>query len=155
MGLLYFETLTWAQQVVVTQNSGGRWTSSPVFPRWTRLCLVAQLCPTFCDPMDYSPPSSSVHVILQARILEWVAMPSSRGTVPTKGLKLHLQSLLHCRQILYPLSYRGSPMLRCLVSPREGAESPGMDRCCQKSYSNPSRPLLFKGSTSPPCVLHL
>ena len=34
----------------------------------------------FCDPMDYSPPGSSVHGILQARILEWVAMPSSRGS---------------------------------------------------------------------------
>ena len=34
--------------------------------------LVAQLCLTLCDPMDYSPPSSSVHEILQAKILEWV-----------------------------------------------------------------------------------
>ena len=42
------------------------------------MCLVAQLCPTLCDPMDCSPPASSVHGILQARILEWVAMPSSK-----------------------------------------------------------------------------
>ena len=41
---------------------------------------VAQLCPTLCNPMDCSPPGSSVHGILQARILEWVAMPSSRGS---------------------------------------------------------------------------
>ena len=34
--------------------------------------LVAQLCPTLCDPRDYSPPGSSIHGILQARILEWV-----------------------------------------------------------------------------------
>ena len=40
--------------------------------------LVAQLCPTLCDPMDYSPPGSSVSGILQARILEWVAVPFSR-----------------------------------------------------------------------------
>ena len=39
-----------------------------------------QSCPTACDPMDCSPPGSSVHGILQARILEWVAMPSSRGS---------------------------------------------------------------------------
>ena len=39
-----------------------------------------QLCPTLCNPMDCSPPGSSVHGILQARILEWVAMPSSRGS---------------------------------------------------------------------------
>ena len=44
------------------------------------VCLVTQLCLTFCDPMDCSPPGSSVHGILQARILEWVAMPSSRGS---------------------------------------------------------------------------
>ena len=37
-------------------------------------------CPTLCDPMDYSPLGSSVHGILQVRMLEWVAMPSSRGS---------------------------------------------------------------------------
>ena len=42
------------------------------------VCVYAQLCQTLCDPMDCSPPGSSVHVILQARMLEWVAMPSSR-----------------------------------------------------------------------------
>ena len=42
--------------------------------------LVPQLCPTLWDPMDCSPPGSSVHGILQIRILEWVAMPSSRGS---------------------------------------------------------------------------
>ena len=41
--------------------------------------LVAQLCLTLCDPMDCSPSGSSVHGILQARILEWGAIPFSRG----------------------------------------------------------------------------
>ena len=45
-----------------------------------RVCLVAQSCLTVYDPMDCSPPGSSVHGILQARILEWVAMPFSRGS---------------------------------------------------------------------------
>ena len=40
----------------------------------------AQSCPTLCDPMDHSPPGSSVHGIFQARILEWVAVSSSRGS---------------------------------------------------------------------------
>ena len=40
-------------------------------------CSVAQLCPTLCSPIDCSPPGSSVHGILQARILEWAAMSSS------------------------------------------------------------------------------
>ena len=42
--------------------------------------LVTQSCPTLCDPMDYSPPGSSVHGILQARILEWVTITFSRGS---------------------------------------------------------------------------
>ena len=42
--------------------------------------LVTQSCPTLCHPVDCSSPGSSVHGILQAGILEWVAMPFSRGT---------------------------------------------------------------------------
>ena len=41
---------------------------------------VAQLCPTFCGPMDCSPPGSSIHGILQARVLEGVAISFSRGS---------------------------------------------------------------------------
>ena len=53
---------------------------------------VAQLCPTLCDPMDYR-----VHGILQARILEWVAIPFSRGSVPAfQGLN---PGLPHSRRI--------------------------------------------------------
>ena len=42
--------------------------------------LVIQSCLTLCDPMDCSPPCSSVHGILQARILGWVAIPFSKGS---------------------------------------------------------------------------
>ena len=45
---------------------------------------VAQSCPILCDPVDGSPPSSSVHGILQARILEWVAISFSRGSPQLK-----------------------------------------------------------------------
>ena len=44
------------------------------------LVLVAQLCLILCNPMDCSPPSSSVHGILQARLLGWVVIPFSRGS---------------------------------------------------------------------------
>ena len=44
------------------------------------IVLIAPSCPTLCVPMDYSPPGSSVHGILQARILEWVAISCSRGS---------------------------------------------------------------------------
>ena len=44
------------------------------------IVLVTQFCPALCDPMGCSPPVSSVHEILQARILEWVTIPFSRGS---------------------------------------------------------------------------
>ena len=44
------------------------------------VCLVTQMCPTLCDPLDCSPPGSSVHGIFQLRILEWVAISSSSGS---------------------------------------------------------------------------
>ena len=52
---------------------------------WLDLLAVAQLCPTLCDPTDCSPPGSSVHGILQTRILEWVAIPFSRGSSWPRG----------------------------------------------------------------------
>ena len=48
--------------------------------------LVSQLCQTLCDPMECSPPGFSVYGILQARILEWVAIPFSRD-LPNSGIK--------------------------------------------------------------------
>ena len=44
------------------------------------ICEVTQSCPTLCDPMDCSLPGSSVHGILQARVLEWVAISFSRAS---------------------------------------------------------------------------
>ena len=51
----------------------------------------------FCDALECSPPGSSVHGILQARVPEWVAMPSSRGIFSTQGSK---RGLLHGMRIL-------------------------------------------------------
>ena len=47
--------------------------------------LVAKSCPMLCDPMNCSPPGSSVHGTLWARILEWVAISFSRGSSPPRG----------------------------------------------------------------------
>ena len=75
-------------------------------------CMNAQAlwsCLTLCNPMDCSPPGSSVHGILQARILERVAMPSSRGSSPPRD-QTHV-SYVSCigRWVLYSLSHLGSP----------------------------------------------
>ena len=50
------------------------------------VCVIIQSCPTLCDPMDCSLPDSSIHGILQVRILEWVAM-SSPGDLPDPGIE--------------------------------------------------------------------
>ena len=68
--------------------------------------LVTQLCLTLCDLMDCSPSGSCVHEIFQARILEWVAISFSRGSSWPRD---QTPGLLHCRQILYQLNYKGSP----------------------------------------------
>ena len=47
---------------------------------WALCAKTLQSCLTLCDPVDCGPPGSSVHGVLQARILEWVAMPFSRGS---------------------------------------------------------------------------
>ena len=60
--------------------------------RYLWYVLVIQPCPTLCDPMDCSPPGSSIHGILQARILEWVAIPFSRD-LPDPGIKPRSPSL--------------------------------------------------------------
>ena len=54
--------------------------------------LVAKTGLTFCDPMDHSPPGSSVHGIFQARILGWVSFPSP-GDLPNQGSNPNLLSL--------------------------------------------------------------
>ena len=77
--------------------------------------LVTQSYLTLCDTMDYSLPGSSVHGILQARILEWVAIPFLRGSswprdwtwvswIAPGSPGLHL-GLLDCRQIFYLLNH--------------------------------------------------
>ena len=100
-------------------SSGFSWSSSqasggcPVFSQYYFLfcmdiekkmkVLVAQSCPTLCNPMDYGPPGSSVHGILQGRILEWVAMPFSRGFSQPRDWTW---VSCHCRQIIYCLSQK-------------------------------------------------
>ena len=78
--------------------------------------LVAQLCLALCDPMDCSPPGSSVHGLLQARVPEWIAMPSSGG-------------------LLDPGTESASPVLQANLSPSESQGKP---------YTKEMRTLIWK-----------
>ena len=68
------------------------------------LCCVKS-CPALCDPMNCSPQAPLSIGILQARILEWVAVSFSRGSFPTQGSN---PGLPHCRRIFYQLSHKWS-----------------------------------------------
>ena len=70
------------------------------------LCLVAQLCLTLCNPMDYSLPGSSVHGDFPTRNTGMGCHALLQGIFPTQGSN---PSLPHCRQVLYRLSHQGSP----------------------------------------------
>ena len=78
-----------------------------------RACVCAeslQSCPTLCDPMDCRPPDSSVHGILQARILEWLSFPSPSCVAAAA------KSLQSCPTLCDPIdgSPSGSPVPRIL-----------------------------------------
>ena len=80
----------------------------------TEICILymfgVQSCPVLCDPMDCSPPGSSVHGIFQAEILEWISISFSKGSSqPRNQTQVSSIAGIH-RQILYGLSYEESPM---------------------------------------------
>ena len=80
---------------------------------------LAKTCWTLCNPMNYT-----AHGILRARILKWVAFPSSRGS--SQGWN---SGLLHCRWILYQLSHKGSPgILEWVAYPFSSGYSPPRNR---------------------------
>ena len=76
----------WFRSVCLGSAREGAWSPVSVLSiPHAAVCVLAKLlqsCLTLCNPVDHSLPDSSVHGILQARILEWVAMPSCRGSSP-------------------------------------------------------------------------
>ena len=96
---------------------------------------VAQLCPAPCHPTDCGPPGSSVRGILQARILEWVAFPFSRGS---SRLGTSAGSL-HCGWIRYHLSYQGSPQMVSVQFSSVAQSCPTL--CDPMNHSMPGLPV--------------
>ena len=88
--------------------------------------LVAQLCPTLCDPVGCSPPESTVHGILQARILEWVAISFSRGSswprdwTPVSCIAGRFFTIWATREVLQSTSYISGFFLRSIHVVRLG-----------------------------------
>ena len=80
---------------------------------YTMLCLVAQSYPSPCDPMEYSPPGSSVHGDSPGKNTGGGCHALLQEIFPTQGLK---PGLLHCRRTLYHLSHQGSLWLYTSLS---------------------------------------
>ena len=70
------------------------------------VCLVAQLCPILCNPMDYSPPGSSVHGDSPGKNIGTGCHAVLQGNFPTQGWN---PGHPNCRRIPYRLNYQGSP----------------------------------------------
>ena len=76
--------------------------TEPTFPNSMSVCSVAQWCPTLWDPLDCSPPGSSVRGILQARMLEWVAISFFRGSSWPRD-----QTPISCISCMTPIGPQG------------------------------------------------
>ena len=77
------------------------WKRGSVFQAYMYTWVRAQSCPTICDPMNCGPPGSSLHGISQARILEWVTLPFSRGLLQPRDWTSVSWVSCNGRQILY------------------------------------------------------
>ena len=93
----------------ILEDSGGQKSLSGYCPYMH--AKLHQSYPTLCDPVDCSPPGSSVHGILQARILEWVTMPSS-GRSSWPGDWIRVSCFLHWQVSSLPLTPLGWPRLQ-------------------------------------------
>ena len=96
--LIFSTTLFTVYNVIIYCAFVDPFSVSPV------LCLVTQSCPTLCDPMDHSPPGSSVHGDSPGKTTGVGCHALLQGLFPTQGLN---PGPLHCRQILYHLSHQG------------------------------------------------
>ena len=90
---------------------------------------LLQLCLILCDPMDHSPPGSSVHGFPQARILEWVAILYSRGSSQTRIEPTSL-SLLHWEVGSLPLEPPGKPLGNLLKLVKSQSSSVEQQKGC-------------------------
>ena len=101
------------------------------------MCMPTQSCLTLSDPMDCSLPGSSVHGILQARIFEWVAMPSSGEIFPTQdGTHVSYNSCIS-RQVLFKGFLCGSAGKESACSAGEPGSIPGSARTPREGNGNP------------------
>ena len=132
-----------------TFPEGSQW------PGITLKVLVAQLCLTLWDPMGCSPPGSSVHGILQARILEWNSHSLFKGILLTQGSNSHFRQILYClshqdfSSLLMLRGWAGESRVADLLSPLPPRR---LDSATLPKISHPlmRSTLLHRASQRPP-----
>ena len=142
-------TLGWSQVLFIIltfkKRERDEWTlrrGSQNHPRPRSAAAAAaslQLCLTLCEPMDRGPPGSSVHGILQARILEWVAIPSSRGSSwPRDWTRISVSPALADRflPLMPPGKPKSSPPILRYWSTRDNLLLVTTTLCQSESWGN-------------------
>ena len=99
--------LTWYITKVLNEEFGNKFWMQFGYWLWCMHAKSLQSCPTLCNPMDWSPPGSSDHGILQARILKWVCYALLQGSFSTREVN---PRLLHCQAGSLPLAPPGKPI---------------------------------------------
>ena len=129
------------------------WENFISLEKWSE---VTQSCPTLCNPMDCSPPGSSIHGIFQTRILEWVAISFSRGSsqprdrTPVSCIEARFFTIWATREALYSLytsinnPFLNTPQIAHLVLARTLADKvleprfPGLPALCSAHWDWPT-----------------
>ena len=114
---------------IVKSRTWLKWLNTLVYlgSAFSSLGLVSQSCLTLCNPMDCSLPGSSVHGILQARILEWVAIPCP-GDLPNLGMEPGIPAL---QTNFHHLNHQGNPITSLIKEPLRVPVSPQTKRTTQ------------------------
>ena len=112
------------------------------------VCVQSLSCARlFCNPMDYSLPSSSVKGIFQAGIFEWIAMPSSRGSSLSRD-QTYISCFLHWQMSSLPLSHLGSPCLSLLDFKKKKRLGHSSLMCILTKYQKLQRNILLVPTTT-------
>ena len=110
------------------------------------VCACTQSCPTLCGPMDCRPPGSSIHGILQAKVLKWVAISYSRGSSQSRDQTHVCYCLLHWQGGPLPLAPSGKPCfpyIRKCYFLRLSSLKPRQNTICKTPCSLQGQSLLF------------
>ena len=127
-----------------SQRVGHDWATSLHFTSflwYVSYCLASKLCLTLCDPMDCSPPGSSIHRISQVRLLEWVAVSFSRGSSRPRG-QTQVSRIVDKRFTIWATREVIKEYIQCLATSKSKALPEPLERTqpCKKVGFSPVRP---------------